>query len=540
MLNEETNVPPSLQPQQPTDHLHAAFAELLRDPRNLRREQQQARQEWSARISKEHKEDLWFELEILLKGLACFANPRNHPGAARKTTSVAVDFAEHLVAAREGMTRAVTLTRSLLGERDRAVVFHRYLETMLPEDGARGRLLQSTLSQETPDSSLFLLRHGFTNLIEVTSGLLRLQRVSFRLFYAHIASAVRETAQSSFFNPLAALEFRPEFDRIPSQHVLELVQAVEGEHAHRLVALAFLALFRMLRYLRLIEAIASDRGGDKRGGKRAYLILAVLRSDARALSSYLTRSVGGLLADGFQKELLRVPASDVATRYDELVAEAHRLVTIKGALVGIAANLRLEMRRTFEHDLPSVDGSVTDAELRQKLRAVVENLRPALQSSILFLGRALGARSEVGAVFDDVAARRATSDRLRRDVWMFAQIVRAFANKARAADPLADRWERVSSFAFVREFLAYFRAMGYPLLRAGDYPRVDSFMAAMSGLEETDLLDPRRLAAAVEESDAFHEFLVDLFERISLRDELAGVAFDRREAAQALRLYLGD
>lgn len=525
---------------QPNDHLQAAFAELLRDPRNLRREQHQARQEWFARISREHKEDLWFELEILLKGLACFANPRNHPGAARKTTSVSLDFAEHLVAAREGMSRVVVLTRSLLGERDRAVVFHRYLETMLPEDGARGRLLQSTLSQDTPDSSLFLLRHGFTNLIEVTSGLLRLPRVGFRLFYAHIATAVRETAQSSYFNPLAALEFRPEFDRIPSQHVLELVQNVEGEQPHRLVALTFLALFRMLRYLRLIDVIGADRSGDKRGAKRAYLVLAVLRSDARALSSYLTRNVGTLLADGYQKEILRVPATEVGVRHDELVAEAHRLVTIKGALVGIASNVRLEMRRTFEHDLPAVDANPSDAELRQRLRAVVDNLRPALQSAILFLGRALGARSEVGSVFDDGAARRATSDRLRRDVWMFAQIVRAFAGKARVADPLADRWERVASFAFVREFLAYFRAMGYPLLRVGDYPRVDAFIAAMTGLEETDLLDPRRLASAVDEAEAFHEFLVDLFERISQRDELVGVGFDRREAAHALRLYLGD
>jgi len=522
-----------------TDHLQAAFAELLRDPRNLRREQQQARQEWFARITREHKEDLYFELEILLKGLACFANPRNHPGTGRRATTVSLDFAEHLVAAREGMTRVVQLTRALLGERDRAVVFHRYLETVLPEDGARGRLLQSALSQETPDSSLFLLRHGFTNLIEVTSGLLRLPRVTFRLFYAHIATAVRETAQSAFFNPLAALEFRPEFDRIPSQHVLDLVHGVEGEQAHRLVALAFLALFRMLRYLRLIEAISSDRAADKRGSRRAFLVLSVLRSDARALSSYLSRHVGARLADGFQKDLFRVPASEIVTRYADLVADAHRLTAIKGALVGISANLRLEMRRTFEHDLPTVDAGASDAEIRQRLRAVVENLRPALQSSILFLGRALGARAEVGAVFDDAAARRATSDRLRRDVWMFAQIVRAFANKARAADPMADRWERVSSFAFVREFLNYFRAMGYPLLRAGDYPRVDQFMSAINGLEDTDLLDPRRIAAAVDEADAFYEFLVDLFERISLRDELAGVAFDRREAAQALRLYLG-
>jgi hypothetical protein len=320
--------------------------------------------------------------------------------------------------------------------------------------------------------------------------------------------------------------------------VLDVVQSVEGEQPHRLVALTFLALFRMLRYLRLIDAIGADRSGDKRGAKRAYLVLAVLRSDARALSSYLTRNVGSLLADGYQKEILRVPATEVGARHDELVAEAHRLVTIKGALVGIASNVRLEMRRTFEHDLPAVDATPSDGELRQRLRAVVENLRPALQSAILFLGRTLGAQSEVGAVFDDGAARRATSDRLRRDVWMFAQIVRAFAGKARVA--LADRWERVASFAFVREFLAYFRAMGYPLLRVGDYPRVDAFIAAMTGLEETDLLDPRRLASAVEEAEAFHEFLVDLFERISQRDELVGVAFDRRDAAQALRLYLGD
>ena len=32
----------------------------------------------------------------------------------------------------------------------------------------------------------------------------------------------------------------------------------------------------------------------------------------------------------------------------------------------------------------------------------------------------------------------------------------------------------------------------------------------------------------------------DLFEQISHRDELKGVPFDRRQAAEALKLYLGD
>ena len=516
-----------------------AYAELLRDTRGLRREQQQAREAWFARLAADKKEETLFELEILLKGLACFANPRNHPGAGRRNTIVGHDFREHLQHAQGGMARVVQLARAMLGERDRAFVFQRYLETVLPEDTARTRLLHATMTQETPEGSLFVLRHGFTNLIEVAAGLLRLPRVNFRLFYAHLATSMREIAQSAFFNPLHALEFRPEFDRIASNQVLELIQRVPGEQAHRLVALTFLALFRMLRYLRLLDAIALDHT-DRRVAGRAYLVLAVLRSDARALSNYLRRRAGALLADSYERDLMRVPASDVTARYEELAAEGHRLVAIKAALTGVAANLRLEMRRAFEHDLPAADTALAEQEHRIRLRAATNNLRPALQNAILFLGRSLGAQLEEGRVFDDHAARRATSERLRRDVWMFAQIARAFASKARHTGPAPDRWTGIASFAFVREFLSYFRAMGYPLLRVGDYPRVDAFMAAMSRLEETDLLDPGRLEAAIHECEAFHEFLIKLFEQISKRDELAGVPFDRKDAARALRLYLGD
>jgi hypothetical protein len=518
---------------------HNAYAELLRDTRGLQREQQQAREAWFARLTADKKEETLFELEILLKGIACFANPRNHPGAGRRQTIVGQDFREHLLHAQGGMARVVQLARAMLGERDRAFAFQRYLETVLPEDTARTRLLHAAMAQETPEGSLFVLRHGFTNLIEVGSGLLRIPRLNFRLFYAHLTTAIREIAQSAFFNPLHALEFRPEFDRITSTQVLDLIQRVPGEQAHRLVALTFLALFRMLRYLRLLDAVALDHT-DRRVAGRAYLVLAVLRSDARALANYLRRRAGALLAQSYERDLLRVSASDLAARYDELVAEGHRLVAIKAALTGIAANLRLEMRRAFEHDLPPADAALSEAERRVRLRTATQSLRPALQNAILFLGRSLGAQLEEGRVFDDQAARRATSERLRRDVWMFAQIARAFASKARHAGPAPDRWTGIASFAFVREFLSYFRAMGYPLLRVGDYPRVDAFMAAMSQLAETDLLDPSRLDAAILECEAFYEFLTGLFEQISRRDELAGVPFDRKEAARALRLYLGD
>ncbi len=515
------------------------YGDLLRDTRGLRREQAQARESWLSRLPLEHKEDLLFELEILLKGLACFANPRNHPGPARRIPVVAQDFREPLVLARDAIARIVSLSRTLLIDRERAFVFSRYLETVLPDDGARTRLVHETLAQDTPEESLFVLRHAMSNLHEVTSGVTRLERVPYRLFYALLGVAQREVSRSAYFNPLSALEFRPEFDRIGNARILELMRGVNGEQARRLVALAFLSLFRMLRYLSLCEAAAKDETSSRRMAGLVYMVMSVLRSDARALTGYLRQRAGVLLADSYERELLRTPAAHMAARYESLLAEGHRLLGIKSTLGGIAANLRLEMRRAFEHDFLPPESATSEAVRAAVLRTVA-NLRPALQNAILFLGKTLGTRLDEHGVFDDHVARRTLSERLRRDVWMFGQIVRAFSTKARAAPSADVRWSGTSSLQFVREFLAYFRSMGYPLLRAADYPRFDAFMSAMSSLEESDLVDPGRLAAATVECDQFFGFLTALFDSIGKRDELAGVAFDRRAAAESLRLYLGE
>ncbi len=512
------------------------YGELLRDTRGLRREQQNARDAWFYKLELDQKEDYLFELEILLKGLACFANPRNHPGPPRRTAIVAQDYKEPLVLVRDGIGKIVGLTRNLLAEHDKAFVFQRYLETLLPDDGARTKLVKAAITQDTPEESLFVMRHGMTYLLEVVNGTSRLPRVPFRLFFALMSVAHREVSQSAFFNPLSALEFRPEFDRITNPRVLELMRQVPGEQGRRLVALTFLSLFRMLRYLSLIEQVARER----RGIGIVYLVLSVLRSDARALTGHLRQRAGAHLADSYERELFKVPASQMAERYDSLLLEGHRLIGIKGTLGGISANLRLEMRRAFEHDFPSPITAPTPEQLRTAATHVAANLRPAIQNAILVLGKSLGARLDEQGLFDDLASKRALSERLRRDVWMFSQIVRAFGVKATAAESGEERWTGASSIQFVREFLSYFNAMGYPLLRSADYPRIDPFLSALSALSESDLLDPQRLEHAIHEAENFYVFLTELFERIGHRDELKDITFDRRAAAGALKLYLGD
>jgi hypothetical protein len=519
-----------------------AYDDLLRDTRGLRREQALAREAWLARLQLDRKVEHLFELEVLLKGLACFANPRNHPGPPRKTPVVGQDFREHTALVREVLGRIAECCRLLLVERDRAFVFQRYLETVLPDDRTRTQLVGQSFTQDTPERSLFALRQAMTNLLEVTAGLARLQRLPFRLFYALLRVVQREIAQNVYFNPLHALEFRPEFDRIINKQMLELVRAVPGEQARRLVALAVLSLFRMLRYLLLAEAFAGEvTETPKRSTANVYVILSVLRSDARALAGHFRRRAGQILACGFDTDVFRVSAPELPAHYERLLARAHELRDIKAALGVVAANLRLEMRRAFERDFPSLDATPSPDELRSAVRRLTTNLRPAFQNAIIFIGTSLGARLDIGGVFDEETSRRVLSERLRRDVWMFGQIVRAFAVKGRAVDSSrVEGWGAGSPLAFVREFLPYVRAMGYPLLRAADYPRVDAFLGAISKLEDTNFPDPTRLTAAIDEAEQFYVFLSELFDAIGRREELAGVDFDRHAAAGSLKLYLGE
>ncbi len=202
------------------------YQTLLSETRALHREQRAQREAWLSELGLEGRDEALFEFEVLLKAAACFSNPRNHPGPPRRTAVVTLDFRAAMTAFHDGLARATSLARQLLGSADRAFVFHRYLETVLPEDNARTRLLSHGSNQNTPEESLITLRHGLTAGTEVIEGLLRSQRVPFRLFHAALSQVYREIDRSAFFNPLNALEFRPEFDRIKSAQVLELIRSV--------------------------------------------------------------------------------------------------------------------------------------------------------------------------------------------------------------------------------------------------------------------------------------------------------------------------
>jgi hypothetical protein len=511
------------------------YANLLRDTRALRRDQATARDGWYASLAWERKEETLFELEMLLKGVTCFGNPRNHPGPPRTTADVAHDFAEELRIVRDGMSRINTLVRALLGEKERALAFTRYLETVLPEDAERGRLLQEQLTQDTPEESLLVLRNAFGAFQDLADGTLRLGRVGHRLYAALHGTVAREIGRNVFFNPLMTLEFRPEFDRIQSGEVLEALNAVRSESAHRVAALTALALFRALGYLALVDRYAQDASSTR----RAYLILAVLRSDLRALTRYLARHAAGAITDGLERDLLAVHAGTLRDRRRALADEARLLARLRNTLETMAGALRVDVRKVFVLDLPGPSQGADGPSLGPALGPAVASLRASVHHAIGSLCRVLSPGRPSPQLARDLDARRAASERDRREIWMFMQILRAFLAKGQAAEALSDRWAASASMQFVRDFLGHFRAVGFPLVRSNDYERLDPLLDALDALRDVDLIEPDRLNDALVEGQRLYAFLEELFREVGARRELFNVPFDRRDASETLKIYLG-
>ncbi|MEM1414978.1 MAG: hypothetical protein AAGH15_08760 [Myxococcota bacterium] len=510
------------------------YANLLRDTRGLRREQAHSRDGWYDALPWATKEETLFELEMLLKGFACFGNARNHPGRPHAETPIGHDFREELRIVRDALQQAVARVRELLGERDRAYVFSRYLETLLPADALRSQLVQEQLSQDTPDESLFVLRNTFGAFLEMAEGMLRLGRVPHRLYFALLGSITREVARNTYFNPLVALEFRPELDRIRNAEVLEALHEAH-DAAHRVVALTFLTLFRALRYLDLIDEYAS--AGD--AARRSYLILSVLRSDLRALTRFLGSGAGDDVADAFERQLLRVPAGTLVESKTSFMAQADRLISLRSTLEGLANMLRVEVRQVFERELPALSEEPEGADLGERLVLATATLRATAHHAVRTLTQELRPGLVPPALAGPGDEQRVASERLRRDIWMFAQILRAFLAKAKATRGDADRWSATGSFHFVQEFLGHFRAIGYQLVRSSDYERLDHFLHALDALRDVDLLEAPRLRAAIAECEAFRGFLEQLFREVGQRRELQTSPFDRQAAADTLRIYLG-
>jgi hypothetical protein len=524
----------SLQPARPdataTRRVRDPYADLLRDTRGIKREQAAARDAWFAGLALDNKEEVLFELEMLLKGVVAWSDARNHPAPHGREALRTRNFAPHLTVARAAVSRCLALTLRLVGARRPRPVARQFASVFSDESRAE----RADTPSDTPEQALVALEQSLRAALAVFDGLLAVPRIPHRTFLAALLVVQREVARNPFFNPLFALEFRPEFDRVRVPDVLDAILSVDSDAAHRFVALAYLGTLRLLRVASLVRAAAAERDGLP----RAWVLAAGLRADARALSVALQQRAPTLLIDSLERDLMRVPAAEMRARFDAVARDCERLRRLQSVLFAVAATLRAESRRLVLASLPACDEAAAPAEVAASITAASERLGEVLQALVVQLTWALRGGADAERIFSDRAARRTATGHLREGAWMFAVVTRAFLAQA-AVTPTDDAWHDGPDLAFARDYLGYFRAIGRSVALETEYPHAERLTQALNALRDVDWVDVHTLGAAITEAESFAAHLQRTLESLGQRDELRGAPLDRSRAAETLRMHLG-
>jgi hypothetical protein len=177
-------LPPQLREYRAVDRRSFAqdfFFELMRDSQRVRAVYLAERERWIRSLEITGREEILFELEMLLRGIDRFFNLRTLFGDAQPPQDR--DFREELKAARDALHRSVHLSRRLIADRqEQALLFRSFVEGSLADDRARARLGAELREQRTPEESLFLLRSGLVAHQGILDQLLRLDSAPQTLF----------------------------------------------------------------------------------------------------------------------------------------------------------------------------------------------------------------------------------------------------------------------------------------------------------------------------------------------------------------------
>jgi hypothetical protein len=481
-----------------------------------------------------------FELEVHVKALACFANPRNHPRWSVAATSggapLTRDLGPALRAARVTLRHAMSLCRAQLGSDDRV---DRPRRNLPPADA----LPPAAPAPSSDPAALLDLRRSLALADALIEGLVALDHVERRSFLAALTLVRREVERSPLFGPLATLDLRSEresagisdvdsIDEPPAPSRVTLDEAARSALSHALRCGARLARFVAVAHGALVQDASPAR---------ACVLLSLAREESRALERRLRAESPAALSTHFERLILAVPAAEILHRFDALSREARALEEVASALRAYGRKLRARVRMLFERELPSLGAPDDRAAHAAPWSEALGRFERDLRSMRV---RLLDALPREGPPLDAPAWSDAnlvlSSEALREDVWMFARVTQAFLARARAVTDEDARWTSGGGdVGFVARFAPYAREFEGVAPRVALAEPLQATRALLEHIGRADTLDRAALDPLIECCEALHRGLLDAYARVDARDALRDLPFDRRAAAELLARSLG-
>ncbi len=451
------------------------------------------RERWLRAVKVEGREELLFELEMLLRGMERYFTLQNL--SSQSEPALTRDFRPELTDIWDALNRVIGVARLLLDPaEDQKRVFRRYVESQLSDDRARRRLLEEELDEDSPAESLFVLRESFSALKGVLEHLLSLPFAGFPLFADVGNLLLGDIVRSRFFRPFSTLEFRLEYDRVKSLRLLEALRGLEPTERSAFGILT-LSLFRLLHYVSYIGAGPSAAPG----AGREQVVLALIRSEASSLSNVLSSRLVERMGSRKHQAFAMKAAGELQARTAEIAATLDKPRAPPAAWEGLAEAAAAGYTKLF----------------RGQLARVAKLLVPGEESS-----------------FDGITSVLDIAMRLQRDLWIFAELCRAVEGVFHNGE--AEQAE--AALAALRSCIVDFEAVSYQLLRYGDIEPFDRFIAIIGELSGVPK-GPVARARLAEDCRLFAQVAQATFAAVSRRADLRSSAFDLKSARWGLSRY---
>ena len=213
--------------------------------------------DWVAQ-SQEANPLLFSEVDVLLRALDRFFNAENLTSSSEDLTGK--NFYDELVTVRDVILRILGILEVVIPESRKNVYwFQKFAETKLVSAARRDALRESLYRQDTAEKSLYLLYDSFINLKGVISDLLRAGGISYMSFMNIGHMVDKEIRENRHFNPFLK-DPNPVFDYIVNDDVRGIIKELPQKEVRKIVSVAFIFLFRLLRFLSFVD-IDTQRSG---------------------------------------------------------------------------------------------------------------------------------------------------------------------------------------------------------------------------------------------------------------------------------------
>lgn len=381
-----------------------------------------------------------FGLETWLKGMRSFFSLDHIPLSGTEKE----DLVSRSFAAETGIIRmAVQICETYANQVNRPGMdgdfqLDEFIEVQLRKDRGLDFHVSRMMEQLTPRDSVSRLLEVLNDLRVTIDAIRNPSGTSYQFFLSLGRCFERELKNCRYVDMLMSQRFRLQYDFIDSKPLGEALRGIPGEGARRNVSLTLLHLFRILKYLKLVDA---DLRRD-RPLKQHLVMFSLVHKEMGALADFLRNR--------FQK---MSESGDPLGKAAEL----------------IAYSLRIESQRALNRELIFVSREVEPSAVYTRIENSHGLLRNCCQSCLTALLKAVDQNFDPAVLFPSKVKRRLAAEKLRRDLEDLRQWL---------IDMLGSREELDANK--ITERLTAFKEASLRSLMHRDWAEFETFMDALT------------------------------------------------------------